>query len=466
MTQKESYFNQHRRVQTPDGLPPSGFSTPAALSAIPSTETEATSDDTDNKEKLNGNLAIPTTSPPSTHPPMSPNPFDRSTSPMPSRYDRRRPRQASLVPTISVDITSLRLDECSLRGSSLESLGLWCFLPCSKLISDILQTNVTAQAVRPSSLRHLSLRHNRIGPQGSVALALMIKDYPDSIPGAPGQPNLIPPGSPKSTASSFSTHSQTLPPPNSPPPTADPVRPRGSSLFSNSSVQSPPKPPPRHPLLNQSQSQQAAPSAQTTYTPYIPRSKRNMVIPQSQTPPLGGNGSSSASGSPKPDNIPLITSSRAGGVTTRHLPPSSSSVAARLQNAMNNSTALSRNEGHARLEGHSAALLDKVRSLDDLPRLGALQTLDLRGNDIRVCSQLSLTSHSLYNNCLHFIKNGVNYLAQVLKRNRTLKVLNLSENRVDVNGLVVIADALVSFTSTCREEDLKEWPYLEIQFHT
>lgn len=32
----------------------------------------------------------------------------------------------------------------------------------------------------------------------------------------------------------------------------------------------------------------------------------------------------------------------------------------------------------------SAALLDKVRALDSLPRLGELRTLDLRGNDIRV----------------------------------------------------------------------------------
>jgi protein phosphatase 1 regulatory subunit 37 len=34
--------------------------------------------------------------------------------------------------------------------------------------------------------------------------------------------------------------------------------------------------------------------------------------------------------------------------------------------------------------GPSAALLDKVRALDSLPRLGALRTLDLKGNDLRV----------------------------------------------------------------------------------
>jgi len=32
----------------------------------------------------------------------------------------------------------------------------------------------------------------------------------------------------------------------------------------------------------------------------------------------------------------------------------------------------------------SAALLDKVHALDKLPRLGALKTLDLRGNELRV----------------------------------------------------------------------------------
>jgi protein phosphatase 1 regulatory subunit 37 len=34
--------------------------------------------------------------------------------------------------------------------------------------------------------------------------------------------------------------------------------------------------------------------------------------------------------------------------------------------------------------GPSVALLDKVRALDSLPRLGALKTLDLKGNDLRV----------------------------------------------------------------------------------
>lgn len=43
-----------------------------------------------------------------------------------------------------------------------------------------------------------------------------------------------------------------------------------------------------------------------------------------------------------------------------------------------------------------------------------------------------------------FCQTGITYLAQVLKRNRTLKVLNLSENKLDVQCLVIIAEALVS----------------------
>lgn len=44
---------------------------------------------------------------------------------------------------------------------------------------------------------------------------------------------------------------------------------------------------------------------------------------------------------------------------------------------------------------------------------------------------------------IHDIQTGITYIAQVLKRNRTLKVLNLSENKLDVQGLVSIAEALV-----------------------
>lgn len=63
------------------------------------------------------------------------------------------------------------------------------------------------------------------------------------------------------------------------------------------------------------------------------------------------------------------------------------------------------------------------KQIDPLPRVGALLTLDVKSNDIR---------------------SGAAYLAQVLKRNRTLRVLNLSDNKIDMVGLVSLADALVS----------------------
>jgi hypothetical protein len=44
---------------------------------------------------------------------------------------------------------------------------------------------------------------------------------------------------------------------------------------------------------------------------------------------------------------------------------------------------------------------------------------------------------------LHISQTGITYIAQVLKRNRTLKLLNLGENKLDVQCLVSIADALV-----------------------
>ena len=72
------------------------------------------------------------------------------------------------------------------------------------------------------------------------------------------------------------------------------------------------------------------------------------------------------------ESVPLITSSAQGGITTRHLPPRLSNIS------------ITNHVKHAPHEqGPSAALLDKVRALDNLPRLGALRTLDLRGNDIR-----------------------------------------------------------------------------------
>ncbi|KAG8957432.1 hypothetical protein FRC03_010147 [Tulasnella sp. 419] len=357
------------------GLPASGSSTPTSTAESatgPEDKTQSTTEQTSSATNV-----------PVLHP----------------RAMLRKPSRAlstsSTTPPISPLLT-LRLDECGVRGGSLE---------------------VLAHAVRPSSLKHLSLRFNRIGSTGAVALALMIKDYPDSVPVTSGPANLLPPGS------------SPLPPTlgiSSPPPTPSGYQ----SPLPTPPLSASHKPPPRHPLLqnpqhpaNQGLGQQT-PTVQPTYTPYIPRSKRNIV--HVQNPSQAG----AVPGKTGPGQVPVITSSRAGGVTTRHQQPNGNSTTNGIKGSGTSTPPM------AVVEGHSAALLDKVRSLDTLPRLGALQTLDLKGNDIR---------------------NGVTYIAQVLKRNRTLRFLNLAENRVDVHGLVAIAEAL-KYNSTLETLDLSRNP--------
>ena len=203
---------------------------------------------------------------------------------------------------------------------------------------------IIAHAVRTSSLRNISLRHNRIAAAGTVAIALMIRDYPDVVSG-----NITPTSSAPTTPPMSPGVALPSPLPNttSQLPPLVPSRPSGVL------------PPPRHPTQ----------TLQPTYTPYIPRSRRG---PSASAAPMGDP--LSATGQP----IPLITSSAQGGVTTRHSVPSSGS------------------QGTHQDHGPSAALLDKVRALDALPRLGALRTLDLRGNDIRVRLEcMTLEEHPL-----------------------------------------------------------------------
>lgn len=156
----------------------------------------------------------------------------------------------------------------------------------------------------------------------------MIKDYPDAIPSSnmlSPSLSISPPPTPRDTPSRESSPQ----PPLSPLPKAGPVL-----------------PPPRHP---------PKPATPTTYTPYIPRSKRNVIGTISSTN----------------NTIPIITSNSQGGITTARHPSTA------LKPGLVPSTSVNHH-------GPSVALLDKVRALDTLPRLGALRTLDLKGNDIRV----------------------------------------------------------------------------------
>ncbi|KAF7984923.1 hypothetical protein HWV62_9827 [Athelia sp. TMB] len=279
---------------------------------------------------------------------------------------------AALTTAPEPGLVSLRLDECSLRPGALE---------------------VLSKSVRTSSLRNISLRHNRINATGAVALAVMIRDYPDIVQSSPSTP-----GSP--TPSAFAS------PPGTP--TMSSPKPLPSSLPPLTTPRTGPiPPPPRHP---------AAAGPQTTYTPYIPRSRRGTPAPPPN--PL------SPSGQP----IPIITSSARGGITTRHPAVNGSDAPPQAKHT----------------QGPSAALLDKVRALDALPRLGALRTLDLKGNDLRVSAFLVGLESSPEGER----QGGITYMAQVLKRNRTLKVLNLSENKLDVQCLVAIAEALIQSLRT------------------
>ncbi|PFH46913.1 hypothetical protein AMATHDRAFT_50684 [Amanita thiersii Skay4041] len=272
-------------------------------------------------------------------------------------------------------LVSLRLDDCQLKPAALEAL--------------LICPSNPGRAVRTSSLKNISLRYNRISAAGAVAVALMIRDYPDSVP-TPMSPSPFNNSTPTSSTASSPTSSTISLPPT--PTVASPASPLIPPTRTG-----PILPPPRHPSS----------VMQTTYTPYVPRSKRNSRQPPPPNPL-----------SPTGQQVPIITSSSQGGVTSRHPPPPIHPDTPRHDS------------------GPSAALLDKVRALDALPRLGALRTLDLKGNELR---------------------NGISYIAQVLKRNRTLKVLNLSENKLDVQSLVTIAEAL-KYNSCLETLDLGKNP--------
>lgn len=259
-------------------------------------------------------------------------------------------------------LTSLRLENCGLKKNSLELL---------------------AHSVRMSDLNHLSLRRNRIGQIGAVALAIMIKDYPDNVQEV-----------------DFNQR-----------------RSEGSPL----------------------EVQQQASSA---------------ISPQTQYAIRGS--STKRSLSPALPEVPPIVSSPGGGVTRRSM-PSTTTVSLSLGGNVVQQTAesesgldreLTENEqdqiqmlqqSGKRSEEEALSLFYAKRAkqiLSTMPRMGNLLTLDLKGNDIR---------------------GGIVYLCMSLKKNRTLKVLNLSDNNIEIGGLVAIADAL-KYNATLETLDLSHNP--------
>lgn len=281
-------------------------------------------------------------------------------------------------------IVSLRLENCGLKAASLEMLS---------------------QAVRFSDIRHLSLRRNKIGQLASVALAIMLKDYPDSVALFPD-------------AGGVSTE-------------------RDSKSYFDSN---------------------AASSADD-------RSGRTLRPTDAQSTPDRRPGSYS----PGLPEVPVIVSSPGGGITSRRMPGQHANGASeprpttlygahteQLQDAMQTSIAgpagqleprltaqerldIQRTAPRGQSEEKAIAIYQAKRArriLADLPRVGNLLTLDLKSNDIR---------------------GGVVYLAQVLKKNRTLRVLNLSDNNIEMPGLVAVAEAL-QYNSTLETLDMSHNP--------
>ncbi|KAF8968036.1 hypothetical protein BDZ97DRAFT_448730 [Flammula alnicola] len=169
-------------------------------------------------------------------------------------------------------LVSLRLDDCSLRPAALETI---------------------CRAIRTSSRWNISIQHNRISATGGVALALMIRDYPDVVPGPMSPSTYSMYDTPSSSAASSPTASVASLSLASPPST-----PRALVA---SPLAGPLPPPARHPPMG----------VQTTYTPYVPKTRRGRVTPTTAMNPL----------SPTGQHIPIITSSSQGGVTMRHPPP-------------------------------------------------------------------------------------------------------------------------------------------------
>lgn len=221
-----------------------------------------------------------------------------------------------------------------------------------------------AQGVRNSTIVNISLRRNKISSLGGVALAIMIKDIPDQ----PHQTSSNPFSNSNST-------SQTLPPSSSSTTTTSTTTNTASSLSAGGAG-----------------GNSNGPTPTTTYSAYTPRRRQTQPQPQPQP-------TSSSSTQPQPQRpesiregeeaelkpIPEITTNLAGGVTKRTLPagysletPDGSDEEEDEREHASTKVAVGSSLARATM------MQSRVRSLDDVTRMGKLVTLDLKGNDLRV----------------------------------------------------------------------------------
>jgi hypothetical protein len=273
--------------------------------------------------------------------------------------DSKADGQARAGPTeeLSSSVISLRLENCGLKTASLEMLS---------------------QAVRFSELRHISLRRNRIAQLGAVALAIMLKDYPDSRPAAPQAEQQWQPHQQRTGASAQSR----------------------SASYSDGLSGSNGMP------YAVRQGSSAGPSAYAVRSP--PGSRSASLDAQ------GSRGRAAESGnviaaersySPALPDVPMMVSSAGGGVTNRRMPNSYEGTNGARAPILSPAQELERTlSDHERAEVCAAAHPSQTeeeaislyqakrarRILADLPRVGNLLTLDLKGNDVRVSVRVAL----------------------------------------------------------------------------
>ncbi|KAE8211212.1 hypothetical protein CF327_g5018 [Tilletia walkeri] len=355
-------------------------------------------------------------------------------------YDASSSTSSITTPTAHYSqLSSLRLENCSLKTSTLEML---------------------AQGVRGSELRHLSLRRNKISNAGAAALALVLKDYPDmmSSSGSLGDGSGVGLGVEGSGAGSGMEGGNSGGVPMGP---SYAVR-SGSLPLSASG------------RVNQGISTTAGGAGtvrkdprRTSYLLSPTESATSSNVSSSDATSVSGGGGGSGGQmttvlSPVLPAVPDIVSSPQGGVTSKRMNPAAfggvsngtsrpswdddranrtggNDRESEWSMTMEDSRLATGRQGYASgydpamLAEHALAQAKAQRTfLANLPRVGALLTLDLKSNDIG---------------------SGVVYLAQALKKNRTLRVLNLSDCNIDMAGLIAMADML-KYNSTLETLDL------------